>query len=247
MPADIIKKIQVSDYKTKNEKFSGEKSKSNKSSLNITLKEDKKKGYMLKATGGYGTNNHYEANLMANYFKGKKKFSLIGSSTDIAASGLVNGEGSRGRGGMGRRGSNGITTNTSIGLNYNDQINENLKIGADYRLNHSYNKNENYTRKENLNPNNIFTTTSNTNSNSETYGHNFGSSLEWTKKNTKIYFNPTFNTSTNTNSSIGDSGKRIAEVREKGSRNFQLYPNVSKMFFRELNYEKPVKRKTFCG
>ncbi|WP_282630711.1 TonB-dependent receptor [Empedobacter sedimenti] len=205
LPADIIKKIQVSDYKTKNEKFSGEKSKSNKSSLNITLKEDKKKGYMLKATGGYGTDNHYEANLMANYFKGKKKFSLIGSSTDIAASGLVNGEGSRGRGGMGRRGSNGITTNTSIGLNYNDQINDNLKIGANYRLNHSYNKNENYTRKENLNPNNIFTTTSNTKSNSETYGHNFGSSLEWTKKNTKLYFNPTFNTSSTTNSSVGDS------------------------------------------
>ena len=47
--------------------------------------------------------------------------------------------------------------------------------------------------------------------------------------------------------SISPNGKRIAEVREKGSRNFQLYPNVSKMFFRELNYEKPVKRKTFCG
>ena len=47
--------------------------------------------------------------------------------------------------------------------------------------------------------------------------------------------------------SIATNGKRIAEVREKGSRNFQLYPNVSKMFFRELNYEKPVKRKTFCG
>mgnify|MGYP003600429204 CR=1 FL=1 len=47
--------------------------------------------------------------------------------------------------------------------------------------------------------------------------------------------------------SIAYNGKRIAEVREKGSRNFQLYPNVSKMFFRELNYEKPVKRKTFCG
>ncbi|MEG0696652.1 MAG: carboxypeptidase-like regulatory domain-containing protein, partial [Algoriella sp.] len=55
LPADIIKKIQVSDFKTKNEKFSGEKSKSDKSSLNITLKEDKKQGYMLKTTGGYGT------------------------------------------------------------------------------------------------------------------------------------------------------------------------------------------------
>lgn len=205
LPADIIKKIQVSDYKTKNEKFSGERSKSDKSSLNITLKEDKKKGYMLKATAGYGTDNHYEGNLMANYFKGKKKISLIGSSTDIAASGMTSGEGSRGRGGMGRRGSDGITTNTSIGLNYSDQLNDNLKIGADYRLNHSYNKNDNYTRQENLNPSNIFTTTSNTKSNTETYGHNFGTNLEWTKKNTNIYFYPKFSNSSSTSKSAGDS------------------------------------------
>ena len=198
MPADIIKKIQVSDYKTKNEKFSGEKSKSNKSSLNITLKEDKKKGYMLKATGGYGTNNHYEANLMANYFKGKKKISLIGSSTDIAASGMVSGEGSRGRGGMGRRNSDGITTNTSIGLNYNDQLNDNLKIGADYRLNHSFSKNEQYKHIENFTPKNIYTSDANSNTKNETYGHNFGTNLEWTKNNTKIYFYPSFNNSSST-------------------------------------------------
>ena len=205
LPAEIINKVQVSDYKTKNEKFSGERSKSDKSSLNITLKEDKKKGYMLKATAGYGTDNHYEGNLMANYFKGKKKISLIGSSTDIAASGMTSGEGSRGRGGMGRRGSDGITTNTSIGLNYSDQLNDNLKIGADYRLNHSYNKNDNYTRQENLNPSNIFTTTSNTKSNTETYGHNFGTNLEWTKKNTNIYFYPKFSNSSSTSKSAGDS------------------------------------------
>jgi hypothetical protein len=205
LPADIIKKIQVSDFKTKNEKFSGERSKSNKSSINITLKEDKKQGYMLKATGGYGTDNHYEANLMANYFKGKKKISLIGSSTDVAQSGMVNGEGSRGRGGMGRSTSNGITTNTSIGLNYSDQLTDNLKLGADYRLNHSYNKNDNYTRKENLNPDNIFTTTSNTKSNAETYGHTFGTNLEWTKNNTKIFFYPSFVNSSTTSKSSGDS------------------------------------------
>ena len=34
LPADIIHKIQVSDYKTKNEKFSGERSKSDKSLIN---------------------------------------------------------------------------------------------------------------------------------------------------------------------------------------------------------------------
>jgi len=34
---------------------------------------------------------------------------------------------------------------------------------------------------------------------------------------------------------VAANGKRIAEVREKGSRNFQFSPNVSKMFLRELN------------
>ncbi len=205
LPADIIKKIQVSDYKTKNEKFSGERSKSDKSSLNITLKEDKKKGYLIKATGGYGTDQHYEANLMANYFKGKQKFSLIGSSTDIAASGMVNGEGSRGRSGMGRRGSNGNTTNTSVGFNYNDQINDNLKIGADYRLNHSFNKNEQIQHKENFAPRNIYVSDSESNSQNETYGHTIGTNLEWTKNNTKVYFYPTFNHSNSTKSSISNS------------------------------------------
>ena len=205
LPADIIKKVQVSDFKTRNEKFSGERSKSNKSSLNITLKEDKKKGYMLKATGGFGTDNHYEGSLMANYFKGNRRLSLIGSSSDITASGMVNGEGSRGRGGMGRRSSNGITTNTSVGLNYNDQLNDNLKIGTDYRLNHSYNKNENLTRQQNLNPDNIFTTTSNSKTNNETYGHNFGTNLEYTKNNTKIYIYPSFNNSSSTSTTKGDS------------------------------------------
>lgn len=205
LPADIIKKIQVSDYKTKNEKFSGERSKSDKSSLNITLKEDKKKGYMLKATAGYGTDNHYEGNLMANYFKGKKKISLIGSSTDIAASGMTSGEGSRGRGGMGRRGSDGVTTNTSIGLNYSDQLNDNLIIGADYRLNHSFTKNDQYKHIENFAPKNIYTSDANSKTKSESYGHNFGTNLEWTKNNTKIYFYPSFSNSSSTNSSISDS------------------------------------------
>ena len=91
LPADIIKKVQVSDFKTKNEKFSGERSRSDKSSINITLKEDKKMGYMIKGTAGFGTDNRYEGNLMANYFKGSKKLSLIASSNDIASTGLATG------------------------------------------------------------------------------------------------------------------------------------------------------------
>lgn len=246
LPADIIKKIQVSDYKTKNEKFSGERSKSDKSSLNITLKEDKKKGYMLKATAGYGTANHYEGNLMANYFKGKKKISLIGSSTDIASSGMTNGEGSRGQGGMGRRNSNGVTNNTSIGLNYNDQLNDNLKIGADYRLNHSYTKNDQFKHIENFAPKNTYISDANSKTKNETYGHNFGTNLEWTKNNTKIYFYPSFNNSSSTKSSISDSKtySDLGDLRNQMNQTSDAKSN-SNTFKTILSLNQQFKNKSY--
>lgn len=246
LPADIIKKIQVSDYKTKNEKFSGERSKSDKSSLNITLKEDKKKGYMLKATAGYGTANHYEGNLMANYFKGKKKISLIGSSTDIASSGMTNGEGSRGQGGMGRRNSNGVTNNTSIGLNYSDQLNDNLKIGADYRLNHSYTKNDQFKHIENFAPKNTYISDANSKTKNETYGHNFGTNLEWTKNNTKIYFYPSFNNSSSTKSSISDSKtySDLGDLRNQMNQTSDAKSN-SNIFKTILSLNQQFKNKSY--
>ncbi|WIH96446.1 outer membrane beta-barrel protein [Empedobacter falsenii] len=246
LPADIIKKIQVSDYKTKNEKFSGERSKSDKSSLNITLKEDKKKGYMLKATAGYGTANHYEGNLMANYFKGKKKISLIGSSTDIASSGMTNGEGSRGQGRMGRRNSNGVTNNTSIGLNYSDQLNDNLKIGADYRLNHSYTKNDQFKHIENFAPKNTYISDANSKTKNETYGHNFGTNLEWTKNNTKIYFYPSFNNSSSTKSSISDSKtySDLGDLRNQMNQTSDAKSN-SNTFKTVLSLNQQFKNKSY--
>ncbi len=205
IPADIIKKIQVSDYKTRNEKFSGERSRSDKSSINVTLKEDKKQGYMVKGTVGYGTDNRYESNIMANYFKGSRKISLIGSSNDIASTGLSNGAGSFGRGGIGRRRGNGITNSSSIGLNYTDKINDQLSVGANYNFNHSYNKNDNYTRRENLLPENTYTEESNTLSKTETFGHNLGATLEWNKNLTKIYFTPSFKLNRSSSSNKSDS------------------------------------------
>lgn len=211
IPADIIKKIQVSDYKTRNEKFSGERSRSDKSSINVTLREDKKQGYMVKGTVGYGTDNRYESNIMANYFKGSKKISLIGSSNDIASTGLSTGAGSFGRGGMGRRGGNGITNSSSIGLNYTDKINDRLNVGANYNFNHSYNKNDNYTRRENLLPENTYTEESNSLSKSESFGHTLGATLEWNKDLTKIYFTPSFTSNKNTSSNKSDSQSKDAD------------------------------------
>lgn len=246
LPADIIKKIQVSDFKTKNDKFSGERSRSEKSSINITLKEDKKMGYMVKGTLGYGTDNRYEGNLMANYFKGSKKLSLVASSNDIASTGLATGAGSFGRGGMGKRGSNGITNSSNIGLNYNDKINENLTIGASYNYNHSYNKNDNYTRQENLLPNNVYTTESNTKSKARNYSNQLSTNLEWTKNQTKIFFSPSYNYSTSNSSKTFD-GQSIDEAGNLRNENFGQNRSDSKSnaFNSNLNLYQGFKNNSY--
>ncbi|WP_068596238.1 TonB-dependent receptor [Vaginella massiliensis] len=190
LPADIIKKVQVSDYKTQQERFAGQRSRSDNSTLNITLKEDKKQGYMAKITAGYGTEDHHELNALLNYFKANRKINLIASSTDIASTELPSGTGSRGRGGMGRRGSSGVTTNTSVGLNYNDKLNDQTKIGVDYRFDQSKTDNDQYQRVENLLPDRPFISESNTQSANKSDSHTASATLEWEKNNTKIFSTP---------------------------------------------------------
>ena len=248
LPADIIKKIQVPDFKTKNERFSGERSRSDKSSINITLKEDKKQGYMVKGTAGYGTDNHYESNLMANYFKGSKKISLIGSSNDIASTGLATGAGSFGRGGMGRRGGNGITNSSSIGLNYSDKLSDRLTVGANYNFNHSYNKNENYTRRENLLPDNTYTEESNALTNSESFGHTLSGSVDWNKNLTKIYFIPSFTHNQSTSRNISDSKSWDAEGELRNESNgISKNETSSNNFNAQVSLYQGFKNKTYLN
>ena len=75
LPADIIKKVQVSDFKTKKEELSKQESTSDFSSINITIDEKKNKGYFGKVMGGYGTDDRYEANVNLNFFNNKQKIS----------------------------------------------------------------------------------------------------------------------------------------------------------------------------
>src|SRR5690606_29991442 len=80
LPADMINKVQVTDTKTKKEEISGDKASGNSASINLTIDEDKNKGFMLKAMAGYGTDERYESSMMLNYFKGNSRLSILGSS-----------------------------------------------------------------------------------------------------------------------------------------------------------------------
>ena len=88
IPSDLINKIQITDTKSKKEEFTGKRSTSEKSSINLTIDEDKNKGLFGKFMAGYGSDDRYESSGLLNYFKGVQKISVLGSSNNINASGF---------------------------------------------------------------------------------------------------------------------------------------------------------------
>ncbi|MFP9114052.1 outer membrane beta-barrel protein [Flavobacterium sp. RHBU_3] len=167
LPAELIKKIQVSDYKTKKEELQKKPGSGDNASINLTIDKDKNKGIFGRITAGYGTNDRYEANGLVNYFKDTRKISLLASSNNINASGFSNDDIFDSMGG-GRNmmmwtsgdgstyingvpvggGGSGITTTNIIGGNYSDEYFKGFDHSASYFYNNSDNKNNTRTRSE---------------------------------------------------------------------------------------------------
>src|SRR5690606_16558442 len=156
LPADIIKKIQVTDAKTKTEEFSGKRAKSEDASINFTIDEKNNQGLFGKLMAGYGSDDRYESSGLINYFKGNRKISVLGSSNNINATGFsmdgvfdnmgggrsqFNSFGGRSSGGLGTGSGSGITRTNMLGFNYSDQFFKDLEVNASYYLNDNRNEN----------------------------------------------------------------------------------------------------------
>jgi hypothetical protein len=76
LPSNFINKVQISDTKTKKEELTKQAASSNNSSTNLTIDENKNKGFFGQFMGGYGTNSRYVSSALINYFKNKRKISL---------------------------------------------------------------------------------------------------------------------------------------------------------------------------
>jgi hypothetical protein len=139
LPAELINKVQVTDTKTKQEELSGQKATSDNASINLTIDEDKNKGWFGRLMGGYGSDERYESSALVNYFNGDTKISLLASSNNINSTGFsmneifdsmgggrntsvwMGGNGSFGINGMQFGGSTGITRSDIVGINYADE------------------------------------------------------------------------------------------------------------------------------
>ena len=148
LPADIINKIQVSDFKTKEEELAGEDAASDFLSINLTIDEKKNKGYFGKFLGGYGSDDRYEGSFLVNQFDKRQRISAVGSTNNINLSGFSideafgDGDKSKSNSDIGPVISRkGITQTNLAGLNYFNEWSEKLETTGDYAFNNSVNKN----------------------------------------------------------------------------------------------------------
>jgi len=88
LQADAIDKVQVFDKKSDQAAFTGIDDGSKSKTLNLTLKEDKKKGYFGKVEVGADLKERWNNSVMANSFKAKRKLSVYGIMSSTGKTGL---------------------------------------------------------------------------------------------------------------------------------------------------------------
>ncbi|HEY4151017.1 MAG TPA: TonB-dependent receptor, partial [Chitinophagaceae bacterium] len=161
LPADAVDKVQVYDRLSDAAQLTGFDDGNSEKTINLKLKQDKKKGMFGKVTAGGGTDDRYEGKFNINSFKGARQFSVIGMGNNTNAEGfsfsdLMNftGEMNRllqgGTGGninltinnndpiaslLGAGSSNGIKTIWGGGVNYNNLIGKNTDFTSNYFYN----------------------------------------------------------------------------------------------------------------
>lgn len=198
LTADMIKKVQVSNTKTKEEEMSKQESSSNNSTINLTLKEDKNRGVFGKFMGGYGTDNRYESSAITSYFKDKRRITAILSSNNINASGFSmddvfdNMNGGRNNNGGNNGNSAGISRSSSAGLNYDDEWAKGFSTHTAYNYKNSDNENRNKTAKVDFLPTGNIYTESQSVSNQLSEGHNVNMEFDYKiNAKTRISIMPT--------------------------------------------------------
>ncbi|HWK07768.1 MAG TPA: TonB-dependent receptor [Puia sp.] len=88
LEAHSVDKIQVYDRKSDQANFTGIDDGKHAKTINIQLKEDKKKGYFGKLSTGSNGKDFYNHEAMANDFMGKQKISVFGIASSTGETGL---------------------------------------------------------------------------------------------------------------------------------------------------------------
>lgn len=86
--ADAIDKVQVFDKKSDQASFTGIDDGEKQKTINLQMKEDRKKGYFGKVRLAGGLPNYFENEAMINLFRGKRKIAAYGTMANTGKAGL---------------------------------------------------------------------------------------------------------------------------------------------------------------
>jgi hypothetical protein len=254
LPAEIIRKIQVSDFKTKKEELSNQESSSEFSSINMTIDDNKNKGFFGKYLGGYGTDDRYESSFVMNYFNMKRKVSLLASSNNINSSGFSMDEvfdnmggGRNNRGdNRGAVSSKGITQSNIAALNYSDELVKDFNSNVSYSFSNTITDNENKSKVTNFLPTGNFSTESESKTRDENTANKVNLELEYKiNPTTRIVVTPNFsqsNSNSNSSSSSFSKDENEQALNESASKSFK--DNASANFGNTINFNKAFLKKS---
>ncbi|MFZ4106979.1 outer membrane beta-barrel protein, partial [Flavobacterium sp.] len=263
LPSDIVNKVQITDTKTKKEEKTGAAASSYSASINLTIDEEKNKGFFGKVMGGKGSDGRYESSALMNYFKNKRKISVLASSNNINSTGFSMDEVFDNMGGGrvrnmntysdgsfsidGRRygGGSGITQSNLLGINYSDEWTKNTESSLSYFYSGVNTKNENKTSQINFLPSGNFTTNSNSSSNEDRYTHNVSSVFEYKLDSlTSLVIEPNFTKSNSKNRNlVVQSSFDATNAMLNSSTSNTNNENDANTFSNTLSFTKSFKKK----
>jgi hypothetical protein len=159
LPADAVDNVEVFDQKSEMANFSGIDDGQEKKTINLELKEDRKKGVFGNVEGHYGTEDRYQGKFNINRFSDQYQLSALGMANNTNELGFsindyINFMGGMqnlmsGSGGTMRMSLNsedtglplgfgmnqGITTTWSGGLNFNTDLGKKTELSSNYFFN----------------------------------------------------------------------------------------------------------------
>lgn len=160
LPADAIDKVQIFDQKSDMAEFSGVDDGEREKTINLQLKEDRRKGQFGTVEAGYGTDNRYNGRLSLNRFSSKTKISAIGNFNNVNQQGFSSRDFLGFQQGIGFRGGNNISLNDGLsngfvntnagGLNLNHDFSPKVELTLSYFVNDITNENASTLLRENF-------------------------------------------------------------------------------------------------
>ncbi|RKR14207.1 outer membrane receptor protein involved in Fe transport [Maribacter vaceletii] len=260
IPREIIDKVQITSTKTEKQKFTKQESSSTDKTINVTIKKDKNKGLIARASLGYGTENRYQVNSIANYFNGKERFSVLAGANNINNSGFSFDEvydmiGSKNTHNVSRGNGErfnldnisfgfeeGIITSSNVGASYVNQMKDNSDVATDYFFGASEVRNSTTVRRDNLLAENSFFSNSKSDLIGYSDSHRFNALYTFNIDSTiRISLRPKFILSQNNSDNISEEVTTDKDLNIINSSNIETSSKNNK---RDFNNQFGIIKKT---